>query len=171
MVKLYQFTVYQKLLYILPYIFILSACNNQPTDAKTAFQNGDYQTSFAAFEKQAKLGDAESQNYLGIHYQLGFGVQQNIDHAKQWYERAAKTGYTDAQRNLGILYESGKLGERDFETAYIWLFAAYQQGNKKASITLKTLVNKLSPNNKRMLKKTAKQYIINDALDPEDDDF
>lgn len=136
-----------------------------------AFEKGQYETALRLWRELADHGDPEAQNYLGIQYYLGLGVDRDYRLAQQWYELAATNGYANAQRNLGQLYESGKLGARDFEMAYIWLFAAYQQGNSHAGNTLATLVNKLSPNNKRLLKKKARQYILNDVADPEDDDY
>lgn len=159
-----QFTV------LIAAILLFTACT-EPTDPKIALEKGDYETALRLWLERAEQDDPEAQNYLGIQYYLGLGVNRDYRQAQQWYELSATNGYANAQRNLGQLYESGKLGARDFEKAYIWLFAAYQQGNSHAGSTLATLVNKLSPNNKRLLKKKARQYILNDVVDPEDDDY
>jgi len=91
--------------------------------------------------------------------------------AKKWYEKAAKSGHPDAQRNLGVMYESGHGLARDFENAYIWLYAAHRQGHPRAAATLQSLVSKLSPNNKMILRKKAREYIVEDVLGPEAGDF
>lgn len=148
----------------------LTACS-QEKDPIKAFNNGDYETAFMLWQHRVQHKDNIAQNYLGIHYHLGLGVEQNILKAVEWYELSAKAGNPDAQRNLGSLYESGRLGKRDFEEAYVWLYAAYQQGNKQAAKTLKTISGQLSPGRVRKLKQRAAPYIVNDIVDPENDDF
>lgn len=149
---------------------ILIGCN-QEKDAINAFNDGDYETALVLWQQRAQDNDNVAQNYLGIHYHLGLGVDQNIRKAVEWYELAAKAGNPEAQRNLGSLYESGKLGKRDFEEAYVWLYAAYQQGNVHAAKTLETISGQLSPGRVRKLKQRAAPYIVNDIVDPENDDY
>ncbi|OGT35159.1 MAG: hypothetical protein A2W28_02040 [Gammaproteobacteria bacterium RBG_16_51_14] len=148
----------------------LGACSKQ-TDPQVAFDNGDYETSFRIWKGQAEAGDIRAQNYVGIHYYMGYGTPRNYDMAMQWYERAAGAGELHAQRNLGLMYETGQGVDRDFEKAFVWLYAAHRQGNKNADGALDTLVNKLSPNNQMQLKKVARQYVYNDVIGPDDDDY
>ncbi len=69
------------------------------------------------------------------------------------------------------MYEAGHGVPRDFENAFIWLYAAYRQGHPRAAASLQTLVTKLSPNNKIVLRKKAKIYIVQDVLESDADDF
>ena len=44
---------------------------------------------------------------LGIMFEHGQGVSQNIAEAAQWYFRAARTGHAEAQFRVGRLYQLG----------------------------------------------------------------
>ncbi len=155
---------------VLLFLIVLTGCNNE-VDPKQAFDQGDYATSFRLWKEQAKMGDSTAQNYLGIQYYLGLGVRRDIRQALKWYELSAKSGNPEAQRNLGVLYESGVLGNRDFEQAYVWLYAAYKQGNMNAAKTLDAISGQLSPGRIRKLKPISMKYVLNNIVDPENDDF
>ncbi len=157
-------------LFIYCLLFILLSCAEE-VDPIVAFEKGDYATAFSIWEVRAEQNDLESQNFLGIHYLLGLGVKRDYGLAKKWYEKAAISGHVDAQRNLGLMYEAGHGLPRDFENAFIWLYAAYRQGHPRAAASLQTLVTKLSPNNKIVLRKKAKKYIVEDVLESDADDF
>ncbi|GJM05608.1 MAG: hypothetical protein DHS20C09_16040 [marine bacterium B5-7] len=159
-----------KLVFILFLFVFLSACSDE-LDPLQTFNAGNYETSFTLWKELADRGDNTAQNYLGIQYYLGLGVERNIKQAFHWYETSAKAGNPEAQRNLGAMYESGVLGNRDFEKAYIWLYAAYKQGNSNAAKTLESISGQLSPGRVRKLKKLSIQYVLNDIVDPERDDF
>ena len=159
-----------KKLFVVCIILILSSCAEE-TDPRVAFEKGDYASAFPIWKLRAEQNDLEAQNFLGIHYLLGLGVKRDFVLAKRWYEKAAIAGHPDAQRNLGMMYESGHGLARDFENAYIWLYAAYRQGHPRAAANLQTLVTKLSPNNKIVLRKKAREYIMVDALAADADDF
>lgn len=145
-------------------LFALLACSEQ-IDPELAFRNGHYKVAFEIWRKRAEESDLEAQNFLGIHYLLGLGVKKDISLAKYWYEKAAKRGHPDAQRNLGSMYESGLGSSRDFGQAFIWFYAAHRQGHRLAgpSLTTLTAMNKLTPNNQIVLKKQAREYIVNEV--------
>lgn len=151
-------------------LLVLFSCAEE-VDPRIAFEKGDYAKAFSIWKVRAEQDNQEAQNFLGIHYLLGLGVKRNYGLAKKWYEKAAKNGHPDAQRNLGVMYESGHGLTRDFENAYIWLYAAYRQGHPRAAATLQSLVTKLSPNNKIILRKKAREYIVEDVLGPDAGDF
>jgi len=151
-------------------LLVLFSCAEE-IDPKLAFEKGDYAKAFSIWKVRAEQDDQEAQNFLGIHYLLGLGVKRNFVLARKWYEKAAKSGHPDAQRNLGVMYESGHGLARDFENAYIWLYAAHRQGHPRAAATLQSLVSKLSPNNKMVLRKKAREYIVEDVLGSDAGDF
>ena len=62
--------------------------------------NNSMSDAFDAFEKCAKMGDAESARYLGIMYLRGKGVSKNTDEAIRWFEYAANQGDALAEKNL-----------------------------------------------------------------------
>ncbi len=151
-------------------LLVLLSCAEK-IDPRGAFVKGDYAKAFSIWKVRAEKNDLESQNFLGIHYLLGLGVKRDFGLAKKWYEKAAISGHADAQRNLGLMYEAGHGVPRDFENAFIWLYAAHRQGHPRAAASLQTLVTKLSPNNKIVLRKKAKKYIVEDVLGSDADDF
>jgi len=151
-------------------LLVLFSCAEE-IDPRVAFEKGDYAKAFSIWKIKAEQDDQEAQNFLGIHYLLGLGVKRNFVLARKWYEKAAKSGHPDAQRNLGVMYESGHGLARDFENAYIWLYAAHRQGHPRAAATLQSLVSKLSPNNKMVLRKQAREYIVEDVLGSDASDF
>lgn len=90
---------------------ILGACSKSAEDDPVlAFKQGDYETAYILWEPLAHDGDAEAQNYLGMLYYLGLGVQKDYHKAVKWYELAGKAGHPGAQRDLGLMYYSGRAG-------------------------------------------------------------
>ena len=62
--------------------------------------------SLEDIRKAADQGDAAAQYNLGIRYEIGYSVAQNMDQAKAWYRKAAKSGDPRAQCELGGIYLS-----------------------------------------------------------------
>jgi len=149
------------------YLFVIittmqfAACSKE-TDPKKAFDSGDYEAAFNLWMPLAKNGDADAQNYLGIHYYLGFGVQKDYKKALELYERAAKAGHADAQRNYGDMINFGRGIKKDNEKAYKWYFAASQQGNEKATRQIEVIAasGNLSTNQQMHAKIEANEFIL-----------
>lgn len=151
-------------IFIFYFLFLAFTACSSSDDPIVAFEKGDYEKSLALWKEQAKNNDAVAQNYIGIQYFLGLGVEQDYQEAKKWYESAAKNGLVDAQFNLGLMYDSNKLGPVNHEMAYLWLYAAHRQGNKKAGARMPGIVSGLSAPKTQELHNMAKQYIINDVV-------
>lgn len=151
-------------------LLVLFSCAEE-IDPVRAFEKGDYASALPIWKLRAEQNDLQAKNFLGIHYLLGLGVNRDFVLARKWYKKAATAGHPDAQRNLGMMYESGHGLPRDFENAYIWLYAAYRQGHPRAAASLQSMVTKLSPNNKILLRKKAREYIMEDVLGADADDF
>ena len=113
----------------------------------------------------AEQGDAEAQNYLGILYYLGFGVNRDYAKALQWYQKAAKSGNPDAQRNFGDMIHFGRGTSKDNYRAFKWYFAAAQQGNQGAQKQIEVLsaAGNLSPNQQMHAKIEANEYIADET--------
>lgn len=160
----------QRLLFLVS--LFLFACT-QEIDPEIAFKRGDYKRSFAIWKVQAGQGDLDAQNFIGTQYLLGLGVDKDLILAKQWYQKAAVSGHPDAQRNLGSMYEAGHGSAPDFEQAFIWFYAAHRQGNRHAGASLEALssMTKLTPNNQLILKRQAREYIVNEVLGVGDKDY
>jgi len=72
-------------------------------------------------------GHAEAQCNLGVCYQDGDGVEQNLARAVELYQQAAEQGEAGAQYNLGVIYHSGSGVEKSLETAVQWWTKAAAQ--------------------------------------------
>jgi len=113
-------------LYLFIFFFVsLFACSKN-SSPEELFKQGDYKSSYNAYMQLAKEGNAEAQNYIGIHYYLGLGVPRNYEKAKEWFEKSAKNKFADAQYNLGGMYENGEFVKKDYQMAYMWLYAAFK---------------------------------------------
>ena len=144
-------------------IFFCMTCLScgKTDDPKQAFEKGDYETAFKLWSSRAQQGDADAQNYLGIHYYLGLGVDRDYKQALEWYGRAAKSGHPDAQCNYGDMINYGHGVLKDNYKAYIWYFAASQQGHEKAKIQIDAIaaLGNLTPNQQMHAKIEANSYI------------
>ncbi len=85
-----------------------------------AYLHGDYLAAFREFKPLAEQGSAPAQNFLGLLYEKGEGVQQNTPEALHWYEAAAAQGHAKAAYNLGVMYETGGGVPVDFAQAADW---------------------------------------------------
>jgi len=94
-------------------------------DAQTAYDRGDYATALTLWRPLADQGSARAQNNLGVLYENGKGVPQDVVEAVKWYSLAAGQGYAGAQNNLGLIYAIGRGGvPQDQLRAYMWFSLA-----------------------------------------------
>lgn len=74
------------------------------------FQNQEYAKALPKLLRAAKQGNSEAQCMLGNLYQMGLGVEENLDEAAVWYTRSSNQGYGLASNNLaGILQQRGHI--------------------------------------------------------------
>lgn len=83
------------------------------------------------YRKAAEQGDAKAQYNLGVCYNRGLGVKEDINEACKWFRKAAEQGMQDAQCKLGIMYLSTKSPE-----AAQWFRKAAEKGNADAQVSL-----------------------------------
>ena len=99
-----------------------------------------YEEAVTWFTKAADQGIADAELRLGHCYQLGNGVELNLDTAMEWYEKAAAKGHVNGQVNTGIVsykkerYEDAvtwftKAAEQHDADAERWLGHCYRFGN------------------------------------------
>jgi hypothetical protein len=72
-----------------------------------AYQRGDFEAALQEWRPLAEQGHAEAQFNLGIMYDVGRGLAQDLTEAAKWYRKAADQGYSEAQFFLGFLYTAG----------------------------------------------------------------
>jgi TPR repeat protein len=96
-------------------------------ERRTALANAE--ADFKKWKSLAdKTGDAEASSNVGTAYATGYGVEKNIESAKQYWRDAAKAGHVDAQHNYGSHIELGQGKE--------WLMLAAAQGNLASYLQL-----------------------------------
>lgn len=149
-----------RLLFFAVFILLLVSCSRSD-NPKLLFDRGQYQQAIALWHPLANNGDLLAQNYIGIHYYLGLGVERNLESARAWFEKAATNGFPDAQYNLGIMYENGEAIEQDYVIASMWFYVASKNGNNNAKKRVQVLLNddKLFPNQYTHAKNLAKKYL------------
>ena len=97
-----------------------------------SYLKGHFDAAHEEWLPLAELGDAEAQFNLGVMYDEGAGVQQDLATAAEWYKKAAEQGFVDAQANLGMMYYHGQGVPCDHKTAVDWLQMAADQGDTEA---------------------------------------
>lgn len=84
----------------------------------------------------ALTGQADAENFLGILYLNGIGVESDISAAFTFIESAANKGNANAQYNLGRMYKTGVGCAIDFEQAMYWFEKATEKGHQRAAYSL-----------------------------------
>ena len=88
-------------------LFLLAGIGAVPTaaqslsDARAAYERGDYDAAHRGFLGFAEQGDADAQFYLAQMYKNGQGVPQDYVEAVKWLRRSAEQGLAIAQLFLG----------------------------------------------------------------------
>ena len=91
-------------------------------------------TAIGEIQAAAEKGDADSQYELGVIYQGGRGVPQDMTKAKQWFTQAAQKGHARAQYALALLYRSEDGG--DVSQSLKWQRQSAQGGYAEAQYGL-----------------------------------
>jgi hypothetical protein len=97
-----------------------------------AYQSGSYDVALKYWLLLAMAGDGEAQRLVGLLYEYGQGVPQDISRATDWYRKAAKNGDADGQPFLGIMYAKGQGVAQSDEQAVLWFQNAAAQDSAKA---------------------------------------
>lgn len=92
-----------------------------------------------ALAVRAHAGDSKAQAWLGLVYELGHGVPQDVSLAARWYEVAAASGAPAGWFGLGLLWESGRFGYEDLGRAQTFYRRAADLGHEGAIYRLRVL--------------------------------
>lgn len=107
--------------------------------AAQAVEEGDYPQAVKWFRQAAGQEDPVSKYNLGVLYEQGLGVEQDLEKAVGWYQEAAAQKDPDAQCALGVLYIQGKGMPADQDMGRYWLEKAANQGHQEAAHHLQIL--------------------------------
>src|SRR5437763_4487078 len=99
------------------------------TAAEAAIRRGEHALAYEYCKAEAEKGDAECQNLLGILFQKGLGVTEDINEAIRLFTAAAGKKLAAAQVNLGLLHLNGVSGPRNEAEAARWFGLAAEQGD------------------------------------------
>jgi TPR repeat protein len=77
-----------------------------------------------------------AQALLGLMYDTGNGVAQDLAAAVVWFQKAAEQGQVAAQYNLGLMYKAGNGVEQDLAVAAVWWRKAAEQEHARAQFYL-----------------------------------
>jgi hypothetical protein len=116
-----------------------------------SYLKGDYQAAFEEWQPLAELGDAEAQYNLGVMFDQGASVEQDLAQAARWYRKAAEQGFVDAQTNLGMMYYRGEGVPADLNEASKWLQRAADMGDLEAANLLEQIAGHGNKDNQRTL--------------------
>lgn len=80
----------------------------------------------------AQKGHAKSEVLLGMMYEKGAGVKQDLKQAEQWFKKAAVQNDAEGQTLLGMLMLKGPNLHKRHDEAVRWLHLAADRGSDKA---------------------------------------
>lgn len=103
-------------------------------DDKKLYKN--YDNLFQDIVVCAENGEPLGQNYVGLMYVYGLGVEKDQSKGFAYIEKAAKSGNAVAEYNLGKLYSKGRGCTLDMNKAVEWYKKAINQNNQRAAYEL-----------------------------------
>ena len=113
------------------------ACVPEIAEAKQALESLGYAAA-KFYQLAAERSDEEAHQWLGVQYQTGETVTQNMAEAVRQFELAAKAGSIDAQFSLACRYLNGEGVARDQATGLRMLVQAAEAGHSDAANALAT---------------------------------
>ena len=99
-------------------------------------KQNDYAGAVYWWRKAAEQGYANAQFNLGLCYDRGNGVTQDVAEAVEWWRKAAEQGNANAQFSIGYCYAQGNGVTQDFAEAAKWFRKAAEQGDANAQFNL-----------------------------------
>lgn len=97
----------------------------------------EYSEGYNLYMHAATLENGEAYKNLGVMYNMGWGVAQDLNEAESHYKMAAELGNPDGQYYLGKLYLEVQGHPQDLKIAKYWINLAANQGHSEAIKLLK----------------------------------
>lgn len=115
-------------------------------DARDLMEAGEFEAAMEAFLPLARAGNADAEEFIGVMYALGLGVEKDPERAFDWYLRSAMKGHPGAQSGVGWYYELGLgMPAPDLVRAYLWYGLSAIGGDPDAAISIEEVVKKMTP--------------------------
>lgn len=108
-----------------------------------AYKSKSYIKAFKIWHYLASKNDLAAQYNVGVMYEKGLGIMEDLFQALSWYKVAAKQNHKDAQYNIGHLYEHGNGIKQDYVTAIKWYRSACNNDDQQAMMKLNQLKTKI----------------------------
>ena len=121
------------------------------TEATEAYEKGDFKAAFELFSYAAKHDTDWADDYLGIMYGEGEGVEKDQDKSLYWHKRAGqkrRVSSKNSYNNIALQYE--RMGNR--RRAFYWWNKSFAAGDKGAGLEL---AKRLLRNNRSDARKRA----------------
>jgi len=119
----------------------LSAADASLYDNGLATYNaGDYKAAYTFTMPLANQGDPAAKNLLGMMYELGKGVPQDLARSVSYYRQGAEQGDPHAQYNLAVSFDSGVGVPLNYREAVRWFRRAANQGVSAAQYDLGVMI-------------------------------
>ena len=109
---------------------------NTLEEAKLKLSQKDFAAAHAIYLTLAKQNDAKACYNLGLMYQDGDGVTQNLDEAVKWYTKSASLGYKEAQYLLASMVFRREIQSISYERAAQYYQQAAELGHVKSQLNL-----------------------------------
>ena len=94
-----------------------------------AYKRNNFSSARTEFLREAMLGHAGAQFYLGEIHEGGVGVDVDYASAFKWYHSAARQKHPHAQRRLAYLYSQGLGTDQDEAKAFTWYLRSADNGD------------------------------------------
>lgn len=114
-------------------------------EARDLMEAGEFEEAMSAFLPLARAGNADAEEFIGVMYALGLGVEKDAERAFEWYLRSAMKGHPGAQSGVGWYYELGLgMPAPDLVRAYMWYGLSTIGGDPDAAISIEEVAKKMT---------------------------
>lgn len=100
------------------------------------FSAKNFKKAFKICKPLADQGVVEAENFVGIMYEQGSGVEQDMKKAAEYYKKGDDKDHALAELNLAILYRTGFGVEKDMNKAIVLYREAADHGSADAQYAL-----------------------------------
>ena len=129
-----------------PIILFSNHVNADVEAAKQLMENNQFDEAMQQLLPMAHAGNADAEEFIGIMYAMGLGVERDDQRAFDWYLRSAMKGHPGAQSGVGWYYEIGRgMPAPDLVRAYMWYVLSAIGGDPDAAISQEEVVKKMTP--------------------------